>query len=475
VSPSVATILFAIGIAGLFWLDRDGSVRTSKGIWLPVIWLWIGNSRSVSVWLGVDLPTQVPGQLPASSQLDQLVAFALMLFGVIVLIRRRRRVTGVLKTSWPIVLYFSYALVSLVFSDFPGWGFKRWVRALGDVTMVLIVVTDPQPTAALRRLFSCVGFVLLPVSVLLIKYYPELGRGFSEWGGDEIVNVGVTLNKNSLGALVFLITLGTLWQVLSLLRDRELPNRVRRRRMLAQCTLLAFGIDLLFAAHSATSAASFTLGAGLMLVIKLPFFVRRPGAVHGLVLTVLMVGGITVLLGGKDDAVKAMGRNPDLTGRTEIWKTVIPMVPNSIVGAGFETFWLGPRVEAFHDTYGGISRTSEAHNGYIEAYLNLGVIGVGLIALILGQGYRRSVSAFRRDSAIGALLVPYIVTAAFYSIGEAGFRILCLPWFFLLLSVITADRVSCSAKPRRGRAENAPLVPLGNSDVLNLNASESSV
>ena len=30
-----------------------------------------------------------------------------------------------------------------------------------------------------RRLFSRVGFVLLPVSVLLIKYYPYLGRAYS--------------------------------------------------------------------------------------------------------------------------------------------------------------------------------------------------------------------------------------------------------------------------------------------------------
>ena len=109
--------------------------------------------------------------------------------------------------------------------------------------------------------------------------------------------------------------------------------------------------------------------------------------------------------------------------------------------------------------HGGISMTNEAHNGYIEVYLNLGLLGVGLIALILGQGYLMSVSAFRRDSALGALLVAYVVTAVSYSIGEAGFRILCLPWFFLLLSIVAAGRVSSSAKPSRSRAGNASPVP----------------
>ena len=397
---------------------------------------------------------EIPGQLPESSLLDQLLAGTLMFLGAIVVIRRRREVRVLLKANWPIVLYFSFSLVSLVWSDFPGWGFKRWVRALGDLVMVLIVVTDTQPTAALRRLFSRVGFVLLPASVLLIKYYPYLGRGFGEFG-DEIVNIGVTTNKNSLGVLVFVVALGTLWQVIELLRDRKQPNR--SRRLLAQCTLLAFGIELLFTAHSATSGASFTLGAGLMLALALPFFRARPAAVHALVLAVLLAGILAVLLGGQAEAVKAMGRKPDLTGRTEIWRMVIPMVPNAIVGSGFETFWCGARVAKFYAIHGGISMTNEAHNGYIEVYLNLGWLGVGLIALILGHGYRRTVSAFRRDRSLGALLVAYVVAAVAYNIGEAGFRMLSLSWFFLLLSVMAASLATGVAqRARRSRLSQSP-------------------
>ena len=41
--------------------------------------------------------------------------------------------------------------------------------------MILIVVTDEQPVAALPP-FSRPGFILLPLSLLFIKYYPNLGR-----------------------------------------------------------------------------------------------------------------------------------------------------------------------------------------------------------------------------------------------------------------------------------------------------------
>lgn len=443
--PQIATLVFAIGIAALFYLDRHDSDHPSKALWLPVIWLMINGSRSVSAWLGMaPPPREAAGQLPETSLLDQLFAATLMLSGAIVLIRRSRGVRRLLEASWPIVLYYSFCLVSLVWSDFPAWGFKRWVRGLGDLVMVLIVATDSQPTAALRRLVSRVGFVLLPASVLLIKYYPALGSAFDVWG--DRVFVGVTTNKNILGNLAFVIALAALWQALSLIRDRKTPHRLRR--LLAQCTLLAVGINLLFGAESATSGACFILGSGLMLTMSLPLIRRSPAAVHALILIILLGGALTELLGGRAAVTGAMGRNADLTGRTEIWRIVIPMV-NPIGGAGFETFWLGPRIAkifAMVQNGRGLASANEAHNGYVEVYLNLGCLGLGLIALFLGQGYGRSISAFSRDRSLGALLIAYVVTAAFYNITEAGFRILSVEWFFLLLSIVAAGRVTAVAK-----------------------------
>ena len=186
----------------------------------------------------------------------------------------------------------------------------------------------------------------------------------------------------------------------------------------------------------------------------------------------LLAGELTVLLGLKDEVVNAMGRNEDLTGRTEIWEILMPMVPNSIGGAGFETFWVGARKERISTMIGGISPANEAHNGYLEVYLNLGWIGVGLIALILGQGYRRTVSAFRRDSALGALLVAYVVTAVAYNVTEAGFRLISVPWFFLLLSVVAASRVislsGTTSEP--GRELSDPTFVVSHGHTLDLNS-----
>jgi len=445
----VPTVLYAIGIAGLFWLDRDSSERTSKALWLPVIWLMQAGSRTISEWLDVDpAAAEVPGQLPAGSLFDQFLGFGLILLGVIVLIRRRQLVRDLLKASWPVVLYFSFALVSLVWSDFPSWGFKRWIKALGDLIMVLIVATDAHPITALRRLFARIGFILLPASVLLINYYPDLGQ----LGG---LNTGVTTNKNTLGDVIYLVMLAALWQILSLIRNRNERNRARR--LLAQCVLLALGIQLLSVAQCATAVACTVLGAALMLLTSVPLVRRRTAAVHVLVLCLLTLGGLVKFVGGSGAITGALGRQSDLTGRTRIWDIIIPLVPNRIGGAGFETFWVGPRVAEVYKLVGGPHMTNESHNGYIETYLNLGWVGVCLIALILTVGYVRAVGVFRRDTALGALLVGYITTAVAYNYSEAGFRVFSLQWLCLLLAVVAATRIVSVGEGRAVSPRNESL------------------
>jgi len=405
------------------------------------------------MWLGVN-PLTDSG---SGSLVDDLISAFLILSAVVVLCHRNRLANLVLKLSWPVALYFLYCLASAAWSDFPGHGLTRWVRGVGDLAMALVIATDPQPTAALRRFFSRVGFILLPVSILLLKYYPSLGHVYDLWG--ENTNTGVTTNKNMLGVMTFALTLGAFWQVLRLLRNKDEPNR--KRRLLAQGFLLYFGLALLFTAHSATSGACFTLGAGLMIATSLPLFTRRPAAVHALVLAILLGGGLVVLLGGKGAAASAVGRNADFTGRTEVWELLFPMAPNPIVGAGFENFWFGPRLENLWRIYPGVN---EAHDGYLEVYLNLGLVGVGMIFLILIQGYRRAVDAFRRNPALGSLLVAYILSSAIYSITEAGFRMLDPIWFCLILSSFAASRAIVMAEaPSQASPELAgPATHLAN-------------
>jgi exopolysaccharide production protein ExoQ len=466
---SLALLICSVGVAGLFYLNRDKSVRNSKALWLPVIWIWIAGSRSVSVWFGSNGTSA--GALASTldgSPMDAAIFQALIVAGIIVLFQRRTKTTTLLKASSPLLIYFLYCLISTAWSPIHGPAFKRWIKDVGDLVMVLLIVTDGQPIAALRRVYSRVGFILLPFSIVLIRY-TDLGRGFDPDGVPE--NTGVTTNKNSLGLIVYLVSLGALWNVRALLMDKKAPNRTRR--LVAQVTLLTFGIVLLQMAHSATSIACFVLGGGLMLATGLPAIRNRPGRVHALCVGIIVVGGLTVLLGGQSVVTSALGRSSTLSGRTDIWKASIAAADSPVLGTGFESFWNVnvEKVALGLPGYWQIHNLVSAHNGYLEVYLDLGWVGLCLIAFILISGYRNAIKAFHRDPQLGSLILAYIVTSTFYSITEAGFRVLTPSWIFLLLAVVSARGVVSGLyrgrKPKIlvSRDSTASMTPASNAFV----------
>ena len=71
-------------------------------------------------------------------------------------------------------------------------------------------------------------------------------------------------------------------------------------------------------ADSATAIACFACGAVLILTTGLPSVRRRQRGVHAIVLTVLLGGGLAMYLAA-EVAAQVLGRQSNLTGRTEIY------------------------------------------------------------------------------------------------------------------------------------------------------------
>src|SRR6266850_7026717 len=204
--PTIATLVFALLVAAFFVFDRDRKARTSKALWIPVFWLLINGSRSVSEWLGgqTGVRFQNSTQYADGSPLDMWLYVGLMAAGLITLALRKARVGSLLRRNSAILLFFSYCALSTLWSDYTDISIKRWIKAVGDLVMVLIVLTDSDPFAATKRLVARVGFVLIPASVLLIKYYPALGRVYNIWTWEPMF-VGVAEHKNTLGTLCMVL------------------------------------------------------------------------------------------------------------------------------------------------------------------------------------------------------------------------------------------------------------------------------
>jgi O-antigen ligase len=455
----IATLAYIIFIVGLFWLNRETEVRTSRALWLPVIWLLINSSRPVTVWLHISPPNVADSMYLDGSPIDRNIYLMLVLAAVFVLCQRPTNVKRVLADNPVVLVFFGYCLISCLWADHPDVAFKRWIKAVGDLAMVLIVLTDKDRLDAVKRLLARVGFILVPVSILLIKYYPDMARYYSRWEGRMFVS-GVAEDKNMLGMVCLIFGLGAWWRLVSAFREYQGPKRIQI--VLAQIAVLSMVGWLFWMANSMTSLSCFLMAGTVLAATHLFRFARKPLVVLFLVLTVIGTSFSVLFLNIGGGALKTMGRNPTLTGRTEIWQGLLSIDTNPIIGTGFQSFWVGENLRQVWSKGGLLGGINESHNGYLEIFLNLGGIGLAILLALLIVGCINITKQVRQDPGLGPLCVGFFVIAVIYAFTEASaFGIMNPVWYAMLIAIIRLPKsagVPCS--PCRGQdSEVTPAKP----------------
>jgi O-antigen ligase len=422
------------------------------------------STRFVSEWLDPGA-VQDAAALADGSPLDRLVFLGLILAGVVVLIRRHLNVVEVVRRNGWIVLFLFYCLLAVLWSDFPLVSLKRWLKVLGHPIMVLVIFTEPDPEEALRRLFRRCAYIVLPVSIMLVKYFPEWGRGFSFWTG-EPENFGITTNKNALGQDCMVLGL---FLVANLFRLRGVKSGglARREEQLLCIGLLGMIWWLLAQSDSKTSLVALLAGVALMLSLGVGLVRRHAGA---FIVTAVLVFATTQLnFDVYRSLVFSLGRNMTLTDRTALWDEVLKIDINPIVGAGFESFWLGERLERIWKIFP--FQPVQAHNGYLETYLNLGYVGVCLLIGLFFATYRKARRDLQGNASSGRFRLGVLLAIGLYNYTEASFKALHVVWFVFYL-------IALEYETRRVEAESrAPfplarrrLAPVGTSSVRQLEA-----
>jgi O-antigen ligase len=397
---------------------------------IPMVWFAIVCSRPVTQWVhgnGGDYMQRYSEGSPIDAALYTL----LLVLALLVVNRRMLRLKALLKANWAVLLFFFYTLVSISWSDDPPVGFKRWIKSLGDLAVILVILTEEDHEAAIRKMYTVVGAVLLPLSVLFILYYPALGINYDAI--DKVtMYTGVATFKNLLGITCMACGLAALWSLIICWQHREDPDR--KRHLFVHGANLALSIGLVLRADSMTSFSSLVLGSGVLVVASTVWAYRRPQVVAVLIAAVVCMAGFALFLDTGGEMVKQLGRNPSLTGRTMIWRAVLAQHSNPIIGDGFESFWMGDRMQSVWSmSQQGIQ---EAHDGYLELYLNLGWVGIGMLVLMILTGYRYGFALYRRDPEAGRLRLALLTAAIVFAYTEAGFRMMSPDWIGFLLGVI---------------------------------------
>jgi O-antigen ligase len=288
---------------------------------------------------------------------------------------------------------------------------------------------------------------------MLIKYFPQYGRGFSFWTG-EAYNNGVALNKNGLGLLCFVLGIALVWN-LQVVRSLA-KSRQRLEDQLVIVVLLAMLGWLLHMSDSKTALMTLVAGVLVLVLARLPLLRPRFGlwAVLGVLSATLLEWVFDIYA----TVIRALGRNPNLTDRTEIWADVIALQPNALLGAGFESFWLGDRLTVLWSKW--TWHPNQAHSGYIEAYLNGGLIGLVLTLAVLVaafvQASRQLASKDLREADWGRLRLAFLVAIAVYNYTEATFKGVNVVWTMMFLVAWQAVALPRSAIAPASAAGRVP-------------------
>jgi exopolysaccharide production protein ExoQ len=453
--PPVVALWLTLGLI-FFLFRREAKERSgvSQALWVPLIWLLINGSRSPSQWLNLSAGGQV-GSMEDGNPLDAAIYFALIASAYVILKRRGVNLSTFARNNRWLMIFLVYSLISIVWSDFPLIASKRWIKILGHPLMALVVLTDPVPQEAVKRLLKRVAYVLVPLSICFIKYFPEYGRGFDSWTGEGF-NGGVALNKNELGLLCLIFGMFLFWNTLQALKIKD--RKARRKELILSIVFFALNWWLLSEASSATSLVTMLLGIVVMWFVGLRFVNKRYVGVY-LIAAVVMFAVLEQFCGIYTDVVKGLGRNLTLTDRTEIWQAVLKLQDNPIFGRGFESFWLGSRLDILWAKFP--FRPIQAHNGYIETYLDLGWIGVGiLIGQFVGTFQKIQQDLVRRFE-FARLRLAFLLAIIVFNYTEAAFINISIVWtmFFLIAVDYPPARTQFSKSIHHRTARK--LVPAG--------------
>ncbi len=432
-TPTIAIVACLLGIAGAFLVDRKVQRNVSKWTWLPTVWFILISSRSASSWIWPNTASQQGSAYVSGNPFDRAILTAIMVLGLLALSRRHIDWRNLSKSNRGLLLLYLYMAISVLWSAYRGMATRRLFRATGDIVMALIVLSEESPSEAISVIIRRSAFLLLPLSLVLVKYFRDLGIAYTEDGALQMW-VGVTDHKNSLGILSSVAALTFLKDTV---RDLRKPGSLGERVL--GVGFLGLSLRLLWGSSTSRSATSMVVFLFGLAVFGWLWFLRRSRRNMGISTTVLLALALLAVL-STDMLTRyagAFGRDVTLTGRTFIWPELISVGrQHGLLGVGYGSFWAGDPNSALWG-YHWYREYNQAHNGYIDVFLELGVIGLLVLAVFLVVTFRNISRSFSRDYQYGSLRFLFFALILIHNVSESSLlRAGNFLWFlFVLVSI----------------------------------------
>ncbi|WP_104135644.1 O-antigen ligase [Cryobacterium sp. Y62] len=366
-----------------------------------------------------------------------------------------------------ITAFLLLATLSIAWSYYPGASALGVILQLITTLAALFLAVTLTWPELLRTLAGALRWVLalslvfeLFVAVVVqhevLPFFVDYGTadvpGAFYWSRGLLLNggpiEGIVANRNLLGftALIAIIVFTV-----------QLRAHIVRRN--AGLVWLALAVGMLLLTRSATVTVSLV---AVVAALLFALWARRLHDEHRRPLYVVATASVLAIAAAlalfSAQLFGLLGRSNDLTGRFDIWASVTGLaLERPLFGWGWVSYWV-PWVEPFNDlaVRKGVTYL-QAHNAWLDVWLQLGIIGVVLFAaLVFSTLWRAWFLAVDRPRlgiedtepfAVSALL-PLLLLAALIAQSVAESRLLIESgWVTLIVLAVVTKRQQHAPRP----------------------------
>jgi O-antigen ligase len=160
---------------------------------------------------------------------------------------------------------------------------------------------------------------------------------------------------------------------------------------------MVLSIALVLLSSSTTSLLILILLLSLFPLIRVLRRDPKRAAAALAIAVLLAIGASYWVTAHFDSALDLLGKDETLTGRTDLWAVAVVMaLERPWLGYGYNAFWLGlggPSAEVWR-VVGWVP--SHGHNGFLDVWLDLGLLGVAVFLFGFAVYSRRAVALLRK-------------------------------------------------------------------------------
>ena len=401
------------------------------------------------------------------------IVLGLLLVGTLISLFRSDWRATIKQTPWPLTGLLGLMLVGSLWSNYPLVSAGAALVQLATTTFAIYLATAFSWREILRLFANTLraiifGSVLFELYAALVVHGP-IQPFFPNYTG------------NRPPAVAFYWTQGNLFE-----NDR-IQGIVGNSNMLAYMTMIGLIVFAIEAAANTTSRLVTTLS----FLATLPMLLlSRSASIGFAIVTVALAAIISIAAEGKERDVRhryyriawgamltgallvltyraqiftLIGKSPDMTGRTKIWKIVLHLIDQRpLQGWGWTSYWV-PWVEPYqglvvinHVPY------FQAHNAFLDVWLQLGIVGLGLFLLLVATTFVRLWRlAVRHTSPL--YLWPILVFVGIVTQNLTESRILVeIGWVMLVLFAIKVRDPDETLEPRGRSPKRVRIKRLAN-------------